>query len=86
MHPNATYLLYQAERPRTRAEVIAADARLGEIAASAARLRRAAAGRARTVASHVWLAAGARRPAWEPPGPGGVRRARRPVPGRQQPS
>ena len=35
MNPYHVYLLYQAERPKTRAEVIAGDARLGEIAASA---------------------------------------------------
>jgi hypothetical protein len=40
MTPYCLYQLCEAERIRTRAEVIAADARLGEIAASASRLRR----------------------------------------------
>jgi hypothetical protein len=37
---NISYLIYQAERPRSRAEQREADARAGEMAAAAGRLRR----------------------------------------------
>jgi hypothetical protein len=40
MYPNNAYQLYQAERTRTRAEVLAGDARRGRWAAAARRRRR----------------------------------------------
>ena len=40
MNPYLMYQLYQIERVKTRDEVIEANARLGEIAAASARLRR----------------------------------------------
>ncbi len=40
MYPNYAYELYQAERTRTRAEVLAADARRGRWAAASRRGRR----------------------------------------------
>lgn len=64
MNPYLSSQLYQAERPKTRAELIAADTRRGEIAASVSRLRRAVSGRARAAAGQARVAvAGARRPA-----------------------
>ena len=40
MNPNYGYQLYQAERPQTRAEVLAGDARRGRWAAASRRGRR----------------------------------------------
>jgi hypothetical protein len=37
MNPNHGYQLYQAERPQTRAEILAADARRGRWAAAQSR-------------------------------------------------
>jgi hypothetical protein len=47
MNPYSGYQLYQAERPRTRAEILAGDARLGRQAA-VLRGSRARAGKAST--------------------------------------
>ena len=46
MNPYSNYQLYQAERPKTRAEIIAGDARLGRQAAAVFRGSRALAGKA----------------------------------------
>jgi hypothetical protein len=48
MNPYSGYQLYQAERPRTRAEILAGDARLGRQAAAVVRGSRARAGKAST--------------------------------------
>jgi hypothetical protein len=40
MNPNYGYQLYQAERPQTRAEILAGDARRGRWAAASRRGRR----------------------------------------------
>ncbi len=48
MNPNYGYLLYQAERPRTRAGVLAEDAHRGRQAAAVTRERHALARKART--------------------------------------
>ena len=45
MNPNYGYQLYQAQRTKTRAEVIAGDARLGRQAAALFRGSRAQAGK-----------------------------------------
>jgi hypothetical protein len=47
MYPNYAYELYQAERTRTRAEVLAADTRRGRWAADSRRGRRGLARRGR---------------------------------------
>ena len=47
MYPNYAYELYQAERTRTRAEVLAADARRGRWAAASRSGRRGLARRGR---------------------------------------
>jgi hypothetical protein len=62
MHPNLVYQLYQADRTRTRAEILADDARRGRSAAAARRSSRAAAraARARAVTALNFIA---RRPA-----------------------
>ena len=51
MNPNYGYQLYQAERPQTRAEVLAGDARRGRWAAAFPRGRRSrhATGRGRGI-------------------------------------
>ena len=48
MNPYYEYQLYQAQRTKTRAEILAGDARLGRQAAAVFRGSRALAGRAST--------------------------------------
>lgn len=48
MNPYGGYQLYQVERTKTRAEILAGDARLGRQAAAAFRGSRALAGKAST--------------------------------------
>jgi hypothetical protein len=48
MNPYYGYQLYLAERPKTRAEILAGDARLGRQAAAVFRGSRALAGKAST--------------------------------------
>jgi hypothetical protein len=48
MNPNYGYQLYQAQRTRARAEILAGDARLGRQAAAVFRGSRALAGQAAT--------------------------------------
>jgi hypothetical protein len=48
MNPYYGYQLYQAQRTKTRAEILAGDARLGRQAAAVFRGRRALAGKAST--------------------------------------
>ena len=48
MNPYYGYQLYQAQRTKTRAEILAGDARLGRQAAAVFRSRRALAGQAST--------------------------------------
>lgn len=48
MNPNYGYQLYQAQRPKTRAEILAGDAQLGRQTAAVFRGRRARAGKAST--------------------------------------
>jgi hypothetical protein len=47
MNPSLAYQLYEAQHPRTRAQVIAADAERGRQAAAVSRAYRALTGRAR---------------------------------------
>jgi hypothetical protein len=56
---NISYLIYEAERPRTMAEQREADARAGEFAAAVARLGRSL----RRTAGKQELRRGGRRPA-----------------------
>jgi hypothetical protein len=48
MNPCYGYQLYQAQRPKTRAEILTGDARLGRQAAAVVRGSRALAGKAST--------------------------------------
>lgn len=61
MTPYQVYQLYQAERPKSRAEIRQADEQLGHMAARGIALRTRAARRMTTCA--LWLQGGRREPA-----------------------
>jgi hypothetical protein len=71
MNPYGGYQLYQVQRPKTRAEILAGDARRGRQAATAVRVSRALAVKASMpgiMALHAIRATAARRPRAASPG------------------